>query len=259
MECPSVVAERGRCAPTVAACQASKPCANTHIDSYLVELTLPSEGARIGWWQLNAVVPKDAPASAMPDNTPRCCGSSATPHCRDADAPQPHARIHQPFRCVVPLGPAHEERSERRQSAPNASAGRKPLLAFGPGGGHHPRAGHPIRGSAQERVFELLTATLSFGLQDGQLRDLGPNQLLPGPEAFPVVEKLTDLTKAEPGVLPHANHADTVNGFGRITTLTRNARRRRQEALSLIKAQRGNRDVGRPSQFSDAQSNNHLT
>lgn len=108
-------------------------------------------------------------------------------------------------------------------------------------------------------MFELLTATLSFGLQDGQLRDLGSDQLLPGPEAFPVVQKLTNLTKAEPGVLPHANHADTVNGLGRVTTLTRNARRRRQEALSLVEAQRGNRDVRRGPEFSDAQSNNHLT
>ncbi len=108
-------------------------------------------------------------------------------------------------------------------------------------------------------MLELALGTLGLSLEGGQLGDLGPHQLLPGVEPSPVVEELTYLAEAESGVLPHPDHAHPVDGFGRVATLVRQPRRRRQEALALVEAQRGGRGVSRSFKFSDAQANNHLT
>jgi hypothetical protein len=108
-------------------------------------------------------------------------------------------------------------------------------------------------------MLKLAPGKLDLGLEGSQLGDLGPHQLLPRVESVAVVEKLAYLGKAEPGALPHADHANPVGGFGRVAALPLDPRRRRQKSLALVETQRRHRCGRLRLEFSDAQAGHHLT
>ena len=108
-------------------------------------------------------------------------------------------------------------------------------------------------------MLELLSGALDLGLEHGQLRNLGADEFLPRAEMLAILEKLQYLTEAETGVLPHANHSDPIHCLGWVAALAGLSRRWRKEALALVETNRRDRGSRLRGEFSDADSNSHLT
>ncbi len=108
-------------------------------------------------------------------------------------------------------------------------------------------------------MFKLLAGMLDLTLEDGELRNLRSDQLLPRVKSLPVIDKLDDFPEAEACFLPHADHLYPVDGVRRVATLPRHSRRWREEAFALVKTEGRHRRMGLRLELSDAQTNCHLT